>query len=216
MKNPILIHTLFMLTLCCSTIFGQPIVVNSLDDVNDGSCDANHCSLREAILLANTYIHPEITFEIPGNTPMPWTIKPTANLPVIHSTNSDFNFSIMDLHGAYIVISGSQLPGKTQELDFALLINTKGNVSVKALIFSDCSRGIVVKSVDTLVIGGGAFPNGGNATNVFQFNKNDLYFDGLYKHVLIQGNIFGADRQLNKVIGYVIRNDDYWRWRLTR
>jgi hypothetical protein len=42
---------------------------------------------------------------------------------------------------------------------------------------------------------------GGNAPNVFLFNKNDLYFDGLYKHALIQGNIFGADRQLNKGIG---------------
>ncbi len=201
MKNPILIHTLFILIMCCSTVFGQPILVNSLDDVNDGSCDANHCSLREAILLANTYIHPEITFEIPGNTPMPWSIKPTTNLPAIQSNNSNFNFSIMDLHGSDIVISGSQLPGKTQELDYALLINTNGNVAVKGLLFRDCSRGILVKNVDTLVIGGGALPKGGNAPNVFLFNKNDLYFDGLYKHALIQGNIFGADRQLNKGIG---------------
>ncbi len=196
-----LIPFLFILTLCCSTIFGQPIVVNSLDDANDGTCDANHCSLREAILLANTYTHPEITFEITPNTPLPWVISPTANLPAIHSTNSDFNFSIMDLYGSEITISGSRLPGKSQELDYALLINTKGNVSVKALVFSDCSRGIVVKSVDTLVIGGGVLPKGGNATNVFLFNKNDLYFDGLYKHALIQGNIFGADLQLNKGVG---------------
>ena len=30
------------------------LVVNSLDDVDDGTCDVTHCSLREAIAAANS------------------------------------------------------------------------------------------------------------------------------------------------------------------
>jgi len=45
-------------------------VVNSADDVDDGSCDASHCSLREAINAANTNSgRDSITFDIPGPGP---------------------------------------------------------------------------------------------------------------------------------------------------
>jgi hypothetical protein len=56
-------------------------------------------------------------------------------------------------------------------LDYALLINTNGNVAVKGFTFRDCSRGILVKNVDTLVIGGGALPKGGNAQMFFFSTK---------------------------------------------
>lgn len=45
-------------------------VVNTTDDVNDGACDAVHCSLREAINAANANPGPdEISFDIPGPAP---------------------------------------------------------------------------------------------------------------------------------------------------
>jgi CSLREA domain-containing protein len=45
-------------------------VVNTTDDTDDGSCDAAHCSLREAINAGNANPGPdEITFDIPGPGP---------------------------------------------------------------------------------------------------------------------------------------------------
>jgi CSLREA domain-containing protein len=47
------------------------ITVNSANDVDDGTCNATHCSLREAINLANTQdnIAQRITFDISGSCP---------------------------------------------------------------------------------------------------------------------------------------------------
>ena len=47
------------------------ITVNSANDVDDGSCDGTHCSLREAINLANTQdnIAQRIAFNISGSCP---------------------------------------------------------------------------------------------------------------------------------------------------
>ena len=57
-------------------------VVNSSDDVNDGTCDATHCSLREAINAANASAGKDaVAFDIPGAGPH--TIQPTSALPTI-------------------------------------------------------------------------------------------------------------------------------------
>src|SRR4030042_6633229 len=50
--------------------------VNASDDIDDGLCDARHCSLREAINRANANAGPDtIEFNIPG--PGPHTIRLT-------------------------------------------------------------------------------------------------------------------------------------------
>ncbi len=57
------------------TLPGQPVkaaafIVNTTDDLDDGMCDATHCSLREAINAANASPGPDgISFDIPGNPP---------------------------------------------------------------------------------------------------------------------------------------------------
>ncbi len=57
-------------------------MVNSSDDVNDGACDATHCSLREAINAANANAGTDtIAFDIPGAGPH--TIQPASALPTI-------------------------------------------------------------------------------------------------------------------------------------
>ncbi len=49
---------------------GGIIEVNTIDDTDDGVCDAAHCSLREAINWANTMAGtPTITFDIAGSGP---------------------------------------------------------------------------------------------------------------------------------------------------
>lgn len=64
------------------TAAATTFVVNAADDVDDGVCDAAHCSLREAINAANAAPGVDnITFNIPGAAPH--TIQPTSELPGI-------------------------------------------------------------------------------------------------------------------------------------
>lgn len=59
-----------------------PLVVNTTDNADDGSCDASHCSLWEAVSAANRHAGPDsIAFDIPpsdaGYNPGGWwTIRP--------------------------------------------------------------------------------------------------------------------------------------------
>ena len=56
--------------------------VNSTNDVDGGTCDATHCSLREAINAANANAGTDtIAFNISGAGPH--TIQPTSALPTI-------------------------------------------------------------------------------------------------------------------------------------
>jgi CSLREA domain-containing protein len=49
---------------------GGVFVVNTTDDLDDGTCDTAHCSLREAINMVNTYAGVQyIYFDIPGPGP---------------------------------------------------------------------------------------------------------------------------------------------------
>ena len=67
---------------CDIGAFERALVVNTNDDIDDGVCDANHCSLREAINAANaTSGTAEIDFNIPGAGPH--TIQPLSALPTI-------------------------------------------------------------------------------------------------------------------------------------
>ena len=57
--------------------------VNSANDADDATCDATHCSLREAINAANANAGTDtIAFNIPGDGPH--TIQPTVRLAHHH------------------------------------------------------------------------------------------------------------------------------------
>jgi len=65
-----------------------PLVVNHTDDVDDGACNGSHCSLREAILCANSHAGPDtISFDIPRTDPgfsgAVWVISPDSALPTL-------------------------------------------------------------------------------------------------------------------------------------
>ncbi|MGQ9585672.1 MAG: CSLREA domain-containing protein [Anaerolineae bacterium] len=61
--------------------------VNTTDDTDDGTCNAAHCSLREALNAANANPGPEtIAFNIPGAGPH--VIQPTTPLPFLSGSST--------------------------------------------------------------------------------------------------------------------------------
>jgi CSLREA domain-containing protein len=75
---------IFLLVLVSCAFFSsaQNYVVNTIDDMDDGSCDGVHCSLREAIKAAEADGMPStIRFNIPGAGQQ--NINPTGPFPTI-------------------------------------------------------------------------------------------------------------------------------------
>jgi len=77
-KTILILLTLIMATFIVATVLdtttseagGGIFLVNATDDSDDGVCDGNHCSLREAINEINKYLGgQEIHFDIPGAGP---------------------------------------------------------------------------------------------------------------------------------------------------
>ncbi len=62
---------------------GTVFTVNAADDADDGTCDAAHCSLREAIQASNSTPGPDtIGFALTGST----TIEPASMLPAVQDS----------------------------------------------------------------------------------------------------------------------------------
>ncbi|MDW8240859.1 MAG: choice-of-anchor Q domain-containing protein, partial [Acidobacteriota bacterium] len=82
-------------------VHAATFTVNTLDDTNDGSCNATHCSLREAINAANgTSADDTITFSVSG------TITLSSTLPNIVSAGTAGKLTI-DGVGRSITVSGN-------------------------------------------------------------------------------------------------------------
>jgi CSLREA domain-containing protein len=117
-----------------------PLIVNTTDDVDDGACTASHCSLREAILAANTNAGAEtVSFDIPG--PGVHTITPSSALPQVIET---------------LTIDGYTQPGATVNTsetgtNAVLLVELSGRVlEIRA---SDCTiRGLVINSASGISV----------------------------------------------------------------
>jgi len=147
-----------------STPTGPPIlVVNTTDDTNDGTCDATHCSLREAINIANTHSGPDtIAFNIPTSDPGcdsagVCTIRPTSyslylsddgttidgySQPGASSNTNPFGQPINAV--LKIVLDGSLLP---QCCPSGLDIRSSNNV-VRGLVIHRFYTGIDVVDAD--------------------------------------------------------------------
>lgn len=107
-----------------ATIQAFEAVVNTTDDVDDGVCDAVHCSLREAINAANNRAGADkITFD-PTVFPLSGTgvIKPTEELPFIRDGETT-----IDATGARVTIDGSNLTLLGIHADGLVIHNSSGN-----------------------------------------------------------------------------------------
>lgn len=107
-------------------------VVNSSNDVDDGSCDGTHCSLREAIKAANEKEGVQtIEFNIPGqDVPVisPLTRLPPIIQPVIIDGTTQPGAGLIELEGSRITapgVGGLQLLGDASTVR-GLVINRFG------------------------------------------------------------------------------------------
>jgi CSLREA domain-containing protein len=99
-----LLSLVFFLHPAPASAGGGIIVVNTVDDSDDGFCNVAHCSLREAINWANTMAGtPTITFDIPG--PGPHEIELCHYLPAFTSSGTTVDGSSEpDFAGIPIVV----------------------------------------------------------------------------------------------------------------
>ena len=127
----------------------ETLVVNTTDDVDDGTADATHTSLREAINAANFLPgRNRITFDIPSAGPH--TIQPTAPLPEI------VDAVIVDGYtqpGA-VPATASQTATLMIEVATAGLRITGGNSVVRGLAINRAGTAIAIVSGDGNTIEG--------------------------------------------------------------
>lgn len=126
--------------------YALTFTVNALDDLNDGACNAAHCSLREAILAANSApSNDSIVFSVSG------TILLGAALPSIPQDSA----LIIDGAGKITIDGGSRVR----------VLSNSGDLTLRSLIVTN---GAVVDD-----FGGGAIYNSGSLTiNAGYFNSN--------------------------------------------
>lgn len=169
-------------------------IVNSNNDVDDGTCNAAHCSLREAIKASEADGKRSIiNFNIPG--PSPQTIVPSGVLPVINADSTEIgipnsnpnkvviDFSFRDIGGAtFFQINGNQT--KIYGLDFVKMLYNNNNDHI-------ISIGTGVKAANEVNINNCAFfQDNSTMPNInrkaIEINQGDK--------VVIDSNYFGTDR----------------------
>jgi CSLREA domain-containing protein len=153
------------------TIASLTFTVNTTGDNDDGSCDSppiGDCSLREAILAANSNPGPDlIHFNIPGSGPHTILIFPAMNGPLPTITDA-------------VTIDGYTQPGATPNSNPA----PQGlNAQLKIVIrrFGGTASGLTISASNVVVRG----------VVINNFNQNGILITG--SNVIIEGNFIGTD-----------------------
>jgi CSLREA domain-containing protein len=150
------------------TIASLTFTVNTTNDVDDGSCNIIHCSLREAILAANSNPGPDlIHFNIPGSGPHTILIFPATNGPLPTITDA-------------VTIDGYTQPGATPNSNPA----PQGlNAQLKIVIrrSGGSASGLTISASNVVVRG----------VVINNFNQNGILITG--SNVIIEGNFIGTD-----------------------
>ena len=110
---------------------GATFTVNYTDDLDDGTCDEVHCSLREALTAANDASGLDtIVFNIPG--PGPHTIQPGSALPLVTEPVILDGTSQPGYEGAPII----ELDGTLAGVNATGISIASGNSTVRGMIIS--------------------------------------------------------------------------------
>ncbi len=156
-------------------------IVNTTDDLDDGVCDTQHCSLREAINAANAAPgHDAIYFRIPG--PGPHTISPDSALPTVTDP---------------VFINGFAQPyAKPNTLPISQGSNADLRVILSGQDIQDGSSGLVINgggsTVRGLVINGFGYPDLDAPGSPSQVPAGGLVITGKGGN-RIEGNFIGTD-----------------------
>jgi len=134
---------------------GLVFTVNTTNDLDDGACDATHCSLREAINAANAATGPDaIHFQIieagPPHTIRPYPQLPTVTGPTIVDATTDADYAgspVIELDGSAATLLHPDAIG---------LRLTGGNSVVRGLVINRFgTHGTISGSAGIVLHGGG-------------------------------------------------------------
>ena len=194
------------------------IVVNSSDDVDDGTCDSSHCSLREALWAAADQAGPDtITFAIPLTDPgyQPatgvWTIEPDAGYSVRADTTVDGSVTTTSLLGIRSTRPGIEIDGIDKVALGTTGLRLDERVTLRGLIVNRFQYAIWVGGSDAIVeecylgtdpTGTVAKPNGVNGILV-----SDGVSGASIQHNLISGSSGGIRLFGNTTHGNTIRDN---------
>ena len=186
---------------------GVDYVVNSTDDVDDDACDAEHCSLREAINAANGDASDSstITFDLEGDsqiglvTPLP---QITDSVVIDGSTSPSrpviFGQSLESGNG--LVLAAGATPSRIAGLEIhefpadGIVVGSSSSAIDGNLIF-DTRNGIVLgPSAANNTIGGRADLGAGN--QIFTFTDAGVAVVNAGSGNRIQGNTIGLNGEL--------------------
>ena len=135
-------------------------VVNATDDVDDGTCNFAHCSLREALELAAYEQGPvSITFEIPtldpGYDPSSgvWTIQPTTGYALPSDVTIDGYVGSAPEAGVRSIRPGIEIDGTTLAPLGTTGLSVPSNVTLRGLVVTRFQYGIWVRGSNVTVEG---------------------------------------------------------------
>jgi CSLREA domain-containing protein len=102
-------------------------VVNTTDDLDDGQCDTNHCSLREAINAANANSgYDEIHFNLPGWDSLSNTIQLDSALPPLADDATIIDGRTEPDYAGIPIVTIYKASGN-MEIEAGLILNSNNN-----------------------------------------------------------------------------------------
>ena len=193
------------------------VAVNTTDDLDDGTCDVAHCSLREAITAS---IHAaggaSITFDIPGSGPH--TIQPASALPPLEDGISIDGTTQPGFIDAPVIELDGSLAGDAHGLDVvgsnnlirALVINRFAWNGIS--INTDCTDNVIEGNYIGTDISGTLARGNSVGVLIGQAQRNTVGGTAPGAGNLISGNLEGvtivdATATDNVVIGNYIGTD---------
>ncbi|MFQ5592738.1 MAG: right-handed parallel beta-helix repeat-containing protein [Anaerolineae bacterium] len=135
------------------------LVVTSTDDTDDGTCDATHCSLREALSAAGSPGPDTIIFNIltsdPGYDPTTgvWTIQPTSGYDVPSDTTVDGTINPVLASVGLFPRPGIELDGTTLAQLGIVGLRLDDNVTLRGLVVNHFQYGVWAEGTNVTIEG---------------------------------------------------------------
>ena len=190
---------------------GRTLLVNTVDDLDDGACDPEHCSLREAIGAANEdALRDTVLFAIPVVEPQIHLESPLPPIwqPLVldgsgqpdASIESNDGGEVLRVYAGDTVIRGLTIRatgGAAIRLSYGLGSRVEGNV----LMIGRFGTGVLIEDAAGLVVGGSgpgegnrivadpAIPNGSIGIEIRRWNRYRDHGDRIEGNEILDAEI---------------------------